>query len=84
MDGLDTLVAQGKVNQTQLRFYLGYAGWSENQLEGELLSQSWVATELSIPQIMLPDTTKLWKESLRKIGPPYADWAKYPSDPRMN
>lgn len=83
-DIIKTLVAEGNVTPDQLRFFLGYSGWSENQLEGEIASESWVLSDLSVDKIMLPDTTRLWKECVMKLGKPYSEWAKYPSDPRMN
>ena len=83
-DHIKELVAKKEVNQTQLRFYVGYVGWTENQLESEVVSNVWVSTDLTIPEIMIPDTTKLWKQCVVKLGQPYSEWAKYPSDPRMN
>lgn len=83
-DQIKDLVAGGKISQTQLRFYLGYAGWSKNQLEEEILSESWVVSSLPISTMMTPDTTKLWKACVLNLGKPYSEWIKYPNDPRLN
>ena len=36
------LINKGAINNDNIRFFLGYTGWDENQLENEMKSHSWI------------------------------------------
>jgi putative transcriptional regulator len=36
------LINNGKINKNNIRFFLGYTGWEENQLQLEMISNSWM------------------------------------------
>jgi putative transcriptional regulator len=36
------LINNGKINKNNIRFFLGYTGWEENQLQLEMISNSWI------------------------------------------
>lgn len=67
-----------------LRAYLGHAGWSGGQLEGELEGDSWVVTEMDaeLPELA-PDVT-LWRHLLGAVDPGWRLHAGEPDDPGLN
>lgn len=68
----------------QLRAFLGYAGWSGGQLEGELARDTWVVAQLE-PSIVShePDET-LWRSVLGGINPRWRLLAGEPDEPERN
>jgi putative transcriptional regulator len=36
------LINNGKIKKNNIRFFLGYTGWEENQLQLEMISNSWI------------------------------------------
>jgi len=73
-----------QVDESKLRFYIGYAGWSPKQLDQELKRDSWVVSTINSVQIMESDPESLWKDTLLKLGGEYKMWTKYPTEPTMN
>ena len=59
------LINQGKINKENIRFFLGYTGWSGNQLEHELQSNSWIITANNYKSSILGKSSSLfWKEKI--------------------
>ncbi len=68
----------------EVRAFVGYSGWSEGQLEGELKLRSWITTS---PQPILmtgEDITTLWEDILKNMGPKYELLASMPEKPELN
>ena len=78
------LIMIGKLQPNQIKFYVGYAGWVTNQLEGELERNSWLVANIRPSQVMASNTQKLWDKSLSKLGGDYSYWINFPSDPNLN
>jgi putative transcriptional regulator len=68
----------------QLRAFLGYAGWTGGQLEGELARDTWVVADLE-PDLIRhrPDET-LWRRALSELDPQWRLLAGEPDDPELN
>ena len=49
---LKAVIATGKVQSDQIKFFVGYSGWSAGQLDDEITENSWLVTEADIKQIM--------------------------------
>ena len=77
------LISQGKISAHQIRFFLGYSGWGQNQLENEIKEDSWVVSELDIVQIMA-GKGNLWSKAVQQMGPQFKPWTIYPSSPLLN
>lgn len=81
---LKELLKEGEIQRDQIRFFVGYSGWSPQQLEDELKMKSWFVTDLE-PELLM-DTKKedLWKNSLSALGKRFEIIANMPEDPSMN
>ena len=68
----------------RLRVFAGYAGWSAGQLEGEVAEGAWWVLD-ALPDDAFPDRPEtLWREVLRRQGPPLAFAVTLPEDPGLN
>lgn len=81
---LRTLIDGKQVNPEDFRFFLGYSGWGEEQLEDEMEMNSWIVTETSIDNIFSDEPDKLWREILKGMGKKFAILASFPDNPSVN
>jgi putative transcriptional regulator len=79
-----TLIKAGKIEPSQIRFFLGYSGWSAGQLENELKENSWVIARVKPDIIMNNRGDDTWKKVLRSFKNKYRMWAEFPDSPEMN
>ncbi len=84
IDAIRNLIRSGSVNQSQIRFFLGYSGWSAGQLERELKENSWVILKVNTSVIMNSRGVDAWKRVLRSFKNKYRMWADFPESPEMN
>ncbi|MDH5598133.1 MAG: YqgE/AlgH family protein [Cyclobacteriaceae bacterium] len=69
----------------EIKFFLGYSGWSEGQLEKELEGESWIVADKSSIEVCLKlDAETLWKSVLKEMGGRFQLYSNYPVDPRLN
>jgi putative transcriptional regulator len=73
-----------KIASNELRFFVGYSGWSENQLEDELADKSWITHTANAAHIFETDLKNMWGNILKEKGGEYAYMANYPLDPQFN
>lgn len=81
---LKSLLNKQMVKPTDIRFFLGYSGWGENQLEDELNTQSWFVSENDFTNIFAVNEETIWRNKLLQKGGEYKIWANAPSDIKMN
>ena len=68
----------------QVRAFLGYAGWSGGQLEGELARDTWVVADLEPELIRHRPDESLWRRVLSELAPQWRLLAGEPDDPTLN
>ena len=73
----------GKLDAENIKFFLGYAGWTKQQLKDELEQKSWIILPLGI-DVFTQHTVDMWKEILENKGGEYKEIANYPIDPQLN
>jgi putative transcriptional regulator len=83
-DRVKALVAGRKVDQGQLRFFLGYAGWSPGQLDGELKEHAWLVGKINPAMVMQGMESEFWSDTLARYENKYRAWANFPEDPGLN
>lgn len=72
------------IEPENIRFYIGYSGWSPKQLNNELKRNSWVVSRTSSSNLMQAKPEILWDSSLKNLGEEYSIWTRFPSDPASN
>ena len=71
--------------KNKVRFFIGYSGWSEGQLEEEIKESSWLpANNITKEDIMNTSTDKLWEFCLEKQGKRFKVISKFPRNPEDN
>ena len=68
----------------EIRFFIGYSGWSPNQLDRELKEKSWVLSQTTVNEVIHNKPETLWSNYLKNMGQDYAIWANFPADPTFN
>ena len=82
---LKEMMRNGDINRNEVRFFLGYSGWIENQLNGELKHNAWLVSDIDdIDQIMDVDNEHLWNQLMEKQGGKYKAFAHFPENPELN
>ena len=84
IDLIRDLISAGKLDNTQIRFFLGYSGWSAGQLEKELKENSWVIAKINSDIVLNNQVDDAWKRVLRGLKKKYRVWADFPDSPDMN
>ena len=67
-----------------IRFFVGYSGWDENQLKTDNRENSWIAAHRTNATICDENPSTLLHEVLRSMGGIYASIANFPEHPMLN
>lgn len=79
------LINKGKINKNNIRFFLGYTGWEENQLKTEMEESSWILTKNNYRnKIIGKSASHFWKKQILELGGNYQIWSNAPEDPALN
>ncbi|MCL6258078.1 YqgE/AlgH family protein [Aquiflexum sp. TKW24L] len=75
----------GELNNDNIRFFIGYSGWTEGQLDEELEEKTWIVCEkIETDHIFNDSPVELWRNILKNMGGEFQLLANYPIDPRLN
>jgi putative transcriptional regulator len=72
------------LTEDDIRFVVGYSGWSAGQLQEEWNSRSWLVFPAEAEEIFAHDIDGLYSRLLRKLGVAGSLFANIPEDPRLN
>lgn len=78
------LVDLGKITPNNIQFYVGYSGWSAQQLQDEIDTDCWIITDASADIITHSDKNALWHNLLVRMGTQHSVIAGFPEDPSLN
>jgi putative transcriptional regulator len=79
------LINQKVITNADIRFFLGYSGWSSLQLDQELDSKSWIVVKNEYESnIIERSTLEFWKEKMLELGGDYLLWSNAPENPSLN
>ena len=83
----ESLVALIKINEidfSKIKFFIGYSGWGEKQVEDELKEKSWLTVEATRKLLFHNKPGDIWKDSLKHLGGDYEMMINFPIDPQLN
>ncbi|HRE41564.1 MAG TPA: YqgE/AlgH family protein [Ignavibacteria bacterium] len=81
---IKSLINTGVIKKDDMIFFLGYSGWSAEQLEGEIKQKSWIVTDIDEEKLFSENDKSLWSGLLREMGGEYKILSTYPEDPIVN
>ena len=83
-DTLNSLISTGIAGPDNVRFFIGYAGWSAGQLEEELERNAWVVCKTDAKTLLDTPSDQLWSHYVDRLGKEYAIWKRFPKNPEDN
>ena len=84
IEAVKELISINKITTDDIRFFVGYSGWTPNQLEEELEKNSWVVTRANVKDALKTKPERLWNNLVLSLGDDYAHWVNFPIDPNLN
>ncbi len=79
------LINQKMISEDDIRFFLGYSGWSSLQLDQELSSKSWIVVSNEYESAIIQKSPNaFWKEKMVELGGNYLLWSNSPENPSLN
>jgi putative transcriptional regulator len=83
-DQLKQLVKDQQIFPNEIKFFIGYAGWDQEQLINEIEDESWIISSLESKEINNLNDVDLWKNTLQKMGSKFSLLSNFPEDPSLN
>ena len=83
-DTLKMLINNNTIQPDEIRIFIGYSGWGEEQLETELEQNSWLISNNYPAEALFTEGDNLWKEIVISLGPRYAHIANFPENRMWN
>jgi putative transcriptional regulator len=78
------LIHSREISTDNIRFYIGYSGWDEDQLIEETASSSWIILPSNSSYVFSGKGKQLWRDVLSDMGGEYRILANCPENPQMN
>lgn len=78
------MIEHGKVKSYQVKFFAGYSGWGENQLETEIQNRHWLLNTPRDTGFFGNEAEDLWGLQLSEVKDSYSIFANFGFDPSMN
>ena len=81
---LKFLVDSKLVLPENIRFFVGYSGWSAGQLQEELAYKSWVKSEMHANYLFKSKPDHLWQQVMYNLGDRFSVIAQIPEAHSLN
>ena len=78
------LLHANSLTKKDIRFFVGYSGWSEGQLESEIEDKSWITRSCTTHLVFSEQSDQIWKDALKGLGGEYELMPNYPINPQLN
>ena len=83
-DKLKFLIEQQLIDTSQIRFFVGYSGWSGGQLSEEMESGSWLVADGDSNYVFNTGPKELWTEAMKDQGDTFSVISEMPDDAKWN
>lgn len=83
-DSVVDALNKGLLDPEKVKFFIGYSGWTEGQLEEEVKEKSWILSQTDATLVFDAKEQQIWQQSLKNLGSTFALMANYPIDPSLN
>ena len=83
-DKLKFLIENEMIQPKNIKFFIGYSGWTEGQLEDELETGSWVVSEMDANYAFKSKAYQLWTQTLQNKGDKFSVIAQITGDNSLN
>jgi putative transcriptional regulator len=81
---VSALIKTKSIDLAKIKFFIGYSGWSNGQLDGELTEKSWLTVPATRNLVFHTAHDLVWKGSLQHLGGEYEMMVNFPIDPQLN
>jgi putative transcriptional regulator len=78
------LIKNKSLDHKKIKFFIGYSGWGDGQLDDEMKEKSWLTVQANCSLVFNTRYDEVWKNSLKKLGGEYEVLINYPIDPQLN
>ena len=78
------LIKTKSIDLSKIKFFIGYSGWSDGQLETELIEKSWLTVSANRKLVFNTAAEDIWKSSLKQLGGEFEMMINFPIDPQLN
>jgi len=84
-DAVKEMIENKVIKPDEIRFFVGYSGWTTSQLEEEIKSKSWIVAPAKSEEVFNLDTKHLWSSVMKGLGgKEFAIMSNFPEDPNLN
>lgn len=85
LDEVVEYIREGNQIDGKIRFFLGYSGWSNQQLSSEILNNNWAVNRRpQSTELLMGGGEEYWRREVELMGEKYKSWLLVPSDPELN
>lgn len=82
---LKVLIQTNSLDPEEVKFFIGYSGWGQEQLVDEIKENTWIVSDQYHPDVVFSDNDEeIWREVIINLGPKYAHITNFPQDPSLN
>lgn len=83
-EDMKSAIEKGEIRENEIRFFVGYSGWTLGQLDNELKDSAWIVSIADAETLMDTSIENLWKKILGEMGENHQLFSNYPEDPNLN
>lgn len=69
---------------TEVRFFIGYAGWGAGQLQNEMKEKTWGLLDAHAAELINKHPEDIWPQQLSRLGDNYKVFANISYEPSLN
>ena len=73
-----------KIDNSSIKFFSGYSGWTYNQIIDEINNGSWLVVKNKTNYLFKKDIKKMWGENMKEMDEKFKIWSNAPENPQDN